>query len=307
MRNLYKLLNVDPSASTDQIRRSLVSLSEADRELCKSILLDPAKRAAYDHAYWSMIRVAWIRQSLNATFTSGWPRTHLAEWHELNVAGSAERSGVQSTRESGPGTPANSEPQKNDVSDVTYRNIVLGMVLSALIVLSMCQIESRNQTEYDGGSNGLGQPLLDGQGHPEAEVPTFNEPEMPMPEHGEVFIDRGTGEHRFVFEGIPTNLLIKVVEVDTKRVVRSVFARAGEDLEVEVPRGRFEVFLKTGQKWYGDQHQFGPFSYCSKLDNEYQMLSSNGVVDVWTIRLKRQQGGNLTQSSVSSAEFDALN
>ena len=80
------------------------------------------------------------------------------------------------------------------------------------------------------------------------------------------------------------------------------FIRATEKLRIYLPLGTYVLKTTTGRQWYGDQVRFGPDASFSR-PNETFPLNKPG--EYWEVELILQEGGNLSQSAISEAEFGA--
>lgn len=95
--------------------------------------------------------------------------------------------------------------------------------------------------------------------------------------------------------------LVKVERPDGQ-LVATRFIRAAEKLRIYLPLGTYVLKTTTGRQWYGDEDRFGPEASFSKPDDTFPL---NKPGEYWEVELILQEGGNLSQSAISEAEFGA--
>lgn len=99
------------------------------------------------------------------------------------------------------------------------------------------------------------------------------------------------------------NYYIKLEDTTTKRIVLTLFLRAGSTTEVEVPLGSYTFKYASGTKWYGFEHLFGPTTSYNKANTVLHFnLEGNKIVG-HTITLYKVTNGNLKTQSIRKDDF----
>ena len=95
--------------------------------------------------------------------------------------------------------------------------------------------------------------------------------------------------------------LVKVERPDGQ-LVATRFIRAADKLRIYLPLGTYVLKTATGRQWYGEEDRFGPEGHFSKPNDTFPL---NEPGQYWEVELILQEGGNLSQSTISEAEFGA--
>ena len=134
---------------------------------------------------------------------------------------------------------------------------------------------------------------------------TFSHPEQPLPGSGRVNA-QSYAERVAPLEikaGAGGHYVVKLVDAYRKTPVMSVFVRGGSTVNVDVPLGTFEVRYASGEKWYGDEHLFGPDTSYSKADKTFTFEETANEITGYTITLYKVSQGNLRTSKINAGEF----
>lgn len=135
--------------------------------------------------------------------------------------------------------------------------------------------------------------------------PPFQEPELDLPENGEVHTYTSS-EPVAPFE-IKTfrgsNYLVKLEDASTHNQVLTVFVRGGERLEIKVPLGTHILKYMTGAKWYGYRYNFGPSGVASQASSVFDFRTNGSKVQGHTITLYVVPGGNLPTRRIGLDAF----
>lgn len=103
--------------------------------------------------------------------------------------------------------------------------------------------------------------------------------------------------------GSDYHFYIKLYNWNTDRLAATVFVRAGDRVEFDVPVGSYELKYATGKTWYGLEHLFGPDTGYLRADEMFNFTRSGDRVAGWSVELYRQVGGNLETERISEDEF----
>ena len=100
---------------------------------------------------------------------------------------------------------------------------------------------------------------------------------------------------------------IKLVDAVRERAILTVFVRAGETADIQVPLGACKFRYATGKDWYGKEFLFGPDTGYFKTDKLHRLTSRREgnfiVTDHLTIELIKQLDGNLSTSEITPEEW----
>ncbi|MCL6558137.1 MAG: hypothetical protein K6U74_04910 [Firmicutes bacterium] len=135
---------------------------------------------------------------------------------------------------------------------------------------------------------------------------TFDQPVQPLPENG-TFTRYFNGEAIAPLEIVTmpgsTNYFVKVLDWQSKKEILTVFVRAGQKVDVNLPVGSYEIKYASGSTWYGENYLFGPDTSYRKADKRFDFTKSGNHVSGYTIELYLQPRGNLSTRSIKPEEF----
>jgi hypothetical protein len=135
---------------------------------------------------------------------------------------------------------------------------------------------------------------------------TFRAPEQPLPPNGHVrppVNASQTAPFRILTSGGDTHYVLKLVESGTGRSVLTVFVRSGHQVDIRVPFGTYVVKYASGQKWYGYQHLFGPYTVYTKADSTFPFRREGNQIKGFSITLYAVEGGNLSTLPLTPKDF----
>ena len=64
---------------------------------------------------------------------------------------------------------------------------------------------------------------------------------------------------------------VKIVDWDTKKKICTVFIRAGQSVNLDLPLGIYRLRYATGERWYGTKFLFGPETTYNKADQQLDL------------------------------------
>jgi hypothetical protein len=99
------------------------------------------------------------------------------------------------------------------------------------------------------------------------------------------------------------NTLMKLISVSGGAEVMSIFIRAGQTIEVDVPIDSYKAKIASGQIWYGNSVRFGPTTNYAKLDAVLTFTIEGSQRIGHEITLTRMRDGNLKQLPLTAADF----
>jgi hypothetical protein len=128
-------------------------------------------------------------------------------------------------------------------------------------------------------------------------------PEQPMPNtgHGRFNFDRASADSRIRIRPRRElgNVVVKVENFDDRQTACWFFIRRGDMGETVIPAGRYRLKLASGEKWYGEQHLFGPEASYRAVDDPVQIAAR---VDL-TIDLEPTKKGTLHEADLRAEDF----
>jgi curved DNA-binding protein CbpA len=99
------------------------------------------------------------------------------------------------------------------------------------------------------------------------------------------------------------NALIKLVRVSDGVEVISIFVRAGETVDAEVPLGSYRAKIASGETWYGDEVRFGPSTSYGEFSSTFDFRIKGNQLAGHEVTLTRVANGNLTRSAIDASAF----
>lgn len=100
-----------------------------------------------------------------------------------------------------------------------------------------------------------------------------------------------------------SHFFIKVVGITPPQSELTGFIRAGDELDLDLPLGTYELRYAVGTTWYGVLHLFGPDTGYAKADEYFRLEVVGNQVRGFTVELYKQVGGNLETSGISADDF----
>ena len=139
---------------------------------------------------------------------------------------------------------------------------------------------------------------------PQATPKPFPEPELALPETGEVV--RHTNMPPTAPFGIRsdpgTHYLVKLATAPGNEPVQTIFVRGGSTVQVKVPLGTFHIKYACGQKWYGYDHLFGPSTGYSQATEPFT-FSVPGIEE-WNAKMRKTESRILSFLSRGGLSLD---
>ncbi len=127
------------------------------------------------------------------------------------------------------------------------------------------------------------------------------------PQNGAVLAKSGYGNHKLVVNNSPgTDALVKLKDVSGNTVI-SMYVRAGQSAEVNVPEGRFQFQYASGKDYSSSCGRFLVDMSASKDPNYTSFIAEqryNGIAyGVQTYTLRRVAHGNFKPRSMDASDF----
>ena len=100
-----------------------------------------------------------------------------------------------------------------------------------------------------------------------------------------------------------TNYFIKLVDHNTGQLALTIFVRGGQNVNIQVPLGSYELRYALGTNWYGEDQLFGPGTAFEKADTILAFYRNGNQVVGNTVSLIRQVNGNMPTTEINKANF----
>ena len=290
MRDLYRRLGIAPGAAFHDIQEATAGTQDPNlKAAALEVLLQPERRRAYDRLHSALTDIGYLRAHLGAT----------------NIGFGMGNEYTDFRFKLTPSPPDASKPsvppfrQPRSIGEINVPNRVawsLGIILFiVLVAMSISESKKREPLQRPPPAQ-----LASTVAQP-AQSPTSLKVQ-PLPE-------TGAGQTSGVSPALnyievktrgDRHTLLKVEGHLTGEIVALQFIRAGESLKIGLQLGTYVLKTATGRQWYGDEHLFGVETTYS-MPNDTFLLTQQG--EYWEVELVPQQGGNLSERSISAADF----
>lgn len=300
MTDLYKRIGVSCGSSDEAIKQAIAKIRASDADLANrasAILMLPQRRRAYDRLWMSLTRIGQVRALAELNDA---PFGKRAEYSEFRFKTPTTKAAVQSPSYVG------------TQSTLRLKDVVI-IVGSAIAFAAFWYVSKDDKSTATFVPLQQPEPMI-GTASPNtltmaplvvtAELPPAVELKpQPLPETGagKTLVKAGKDNWIQIKTSGEHHTLVKV-ERPNGQLVATRFIRATEKLRIYLPLGTYVLKTTTGRQWYGDQVRFGPDASFSR-PNETFPLNKPG--EYWEVELILQEGGNLSQSAISEAEFGA--
>ncbi len=299
MMDLYERLDVPFGSSEDAIKLAVTSARASNAKLADrgaAILLSPQRRRAYDRLWMSLHRIGEVRAYAGLNDAPFGTKADYAEFRFKTPTTNAA-------------TPSTSYVGKQ--STLRLKDVVI--IGASAIAFAAFWYVSKNDNAT-AASVPLQQAEPIGATSPRTSAiaplvvtadlpPAVELRQHPLPEtgSGETLVKAGKDNWIQIKTSGEHHTLVKVERPDGQ-LVATRFIRAADKLRIYLPPGTYVLKTATGRQWYGEEDRFGPEGSFSKPNDTFP-LSEPG--QYWEVELILQEGGNLSQSAISEAEFGA--
>ena len=133
----------------------------------------------------------------------------------------------------------------------------------------------------------------------------FNEAELPLPRNGSVeyYTSAEPRAPLRIITQSNSNYYVKLENYYSGEIVESIFIRAYETIDVNVPLGSYSLKYATGEKWYGEKYLFGPYTNYNKATSRFDFELIGNQYSGYTVELFLQANGNLHTQEISPKDF----
>lgn len=179
--------------------------------------------------------------------------------------------------------PKNINPNKT--SNLSFTKIIMIIILFVIAVISFSYISNMSQDV-----------------NKKEEVA---DRELPLPKNGEIFrktyfTSNEDNNSQFTIKASPSySHVIKIYEESSDKLFIMFFVRAGDEVEIIIPSGSYEIRVASGEKWYGISKFFGKDTSVAVLDKIFRVTEGGG----FEITLQSVNNGNLDQNYIDIEDF----
>lgn len=307
MIDFYERLGVPFGTDGDALLSAISRLRQIDNAMANratAILLTPSRRKGYDRLWVALTRIGIARARAGLKDA---PFGSRPEYSEFRFA---------TRQQAVPQRSGNADVSENARSIPLWRKVVghaLPFLPVAFIAWGIYQIEhgpSQPPLQQPSDVPVTAQPALataplskasDQFAAPQPEAPKLTIQPLPKTGAGKTLAPTGKDNWIQIKTSGNHHTLVKV-ERTSGQLVASRFIRASDSYRIYLPLGDYVLKTATGRQWFGDEARFGPDTVYSKPNDTFP-LNKRG--EYWEVELILQQHGNLTQRSISEAEFGA--
>lgn len=134
---------------------------------------------------------------------------------------------------------------------------------------------------------------------------SFKAKELLLPENGSVkyFTKARRVAPLQIFTRSNANYYLKLEDIYSGKTTLTVFIRGGQSVNLKVPLGSYYMKYASGEKWYGDEILFGPYTSYSKAIEVFNFELQGNQYIGYTVELYLQSNGNLNIDEITANEF----
>lgn len=318
MKDLYKAIGLDRRTDfTSAIKRQLADAEEGgeDVEDAKFVLLDPKRKAAYDHVHGLLTTIAKVRADLDLSESPNWRAADCGDFNQKKTKLEPARRKTM--------TPSR---QRDESAAGAYIGIlmIIGVIalgvyfsdspkkpdstpaMSVLPSPGPSRAEARQQRAY---SRVLARFKSVGKAHDTSGIEAWAR--RLAERQGATAPFTGVVRRQFMAGVAPLSVItrpgrnyyLKVVGWGTESVVMTAFIRGGQTFETELPLGSYEIRYAAGETWYGELLDFGIDAAYSRCDSRFDFERTSQGYSGYTIELIMQIQGNLDTDPMDPDEF----
>ena len=285
MRDLYRLLGIPAYSLWPIIQQSLARRNDYEAMAARSILYDPAKKKAYDHAHQAISRIVRIRRELQLMSTPHWNHNEYLDW------GPAATEDEHAIQNDGPLSSISPDDDKSVNRELKGRGSWRRIAIVCALLLIITLLYNNCDSSLDGSSGTESSELYPG-------------PALSRPDHQTLFKDIGYADsYLYVNTNDGDDYFLKLVDATTKRTIRSAYLHGGVRGSIPVPSGTYLLYWNSGRVWYGPTTGFGPKSSKQRSRGTITFDSQSE----WEVTLYPVPQGNMRNEEIDNDEFDAAN
>lgn len=296
MRDLYKSLKIKRKSSRSQVISAISKCSDQSiRDDASSILLNGERKVRYDRINTTLRVIGSIRSGTDLIHSDHWNRDLTQNYCPTpplytNILEDVSRRVILTHKE-----------HKRQA----LRNKVWGTIKFVGIVGAVCfgiylftaEKEDVSTPRWKSGT------IVTPAATPPPPYFYDTHSPAPRPASGTVTNLKGTPlQAPFAIEtSAGADYYIKLKENGRDAV--TIYVRGGENVEVDVPLGTYEMTYASGATWYGTEHHFGPDTGYSKSDSRLSFEVVGNQITGYTVTLYQVYNGNMHTRDIPKSQF----
>ena len=108
---------------------------------------------------------------------------------------------------------------------------------------------------------------------------------------------------QIVTSGEKAHYFVKLVSVNNKQTVQTIFVRSGESVDTTVPLGSYRIKYAAGQDWLGEKLLFGDETQFFEAEKQFDFVRKGNQISGFYLELILQPGGNLSSRQIPKADW----
>lgn len=319
MKDLYKAIglpNVTDNVGT--IERAIATSARSPKvtHAARFILLNPARKAAYDRTHGVLRKVGQLRANLGLARSRLWMASDCADFDVPPSSPESELEALRARASQGVSEKSDSHP----IAGI----VVLGVVCFAAIYAFFYASDAGDGQPAAPGRSAIAEPQdrteqieglvrsrLSRSGHevnPQRVATMAHDVSVrnaePLPETGVLTQSFTSGLAPLeIRTQVGSNYYVKVLDWTNNRLVLTAFIRGGEVLETTLPLGSYEIKYAAGKLWYGASLDFADTASYARCDERFDFTETVTGYSGFTIELIPRSGGNLKTDAIAPDDF----
>jgi hypothetical protein len=295
MKDLYKRLNITPTAFAPEIREALSGIRDEDlRKRTEGILLQPKRRQVYDKNHDLLSKISELRANLGVNHGEFWGSGDFSDFTTEPTQTDTETEKLVNA--------VRATPYKADFHEKGRSHWGCFIIFGILMLIGYFSDDDQTKTNDHREA-----PRRESAGERRGFEESFSEPAVPAPANGFVFFEKESYSDKAPFE-IKTpwgsgDHIIKLKNWSTGELVLSAFVLEGASFETEVPLGTYRLQYASGDSWYGIEHLFGPDTVYGQAESQLKFFNNGINLMGHVVELIPQRGGNLRTGRISAGDF----
>ena len=232
MRNLYKRLGIEPSASEQEIKAAIARCTNSTIKTDGSeVLLNPSRRRNYDRVHRTLCDIGILRAHLGLSHGNNWGSPESDDFrveptHGLSLYDDLVAKIKRLNKKSKGDGFVNSI--KDFIAGIFRLAAVFGSIAGVIWIISIWDDSSRSSNAPRSSYSPPSQPA-------------FNEPALQLPQSGTIrrYTSRAGVAPLEIKTSAGSNYLVKLEDVSSGSNILDVFIRGGSTIEIEVPLGTY--------------------------------------------------------------------
>jgi hypothetical protein len=197
-------------------------------------------------------------------------------------------------------------PDKTILSTRARFGIYVAAVIACLIALAAANECNKEWSQTHWVRHETPRPPAIPASAPAAAERHWLPPEQPLPYNGQIqryHLGESVAPFKVVTRNEGHHYFVKMSDWFTDRPVLTVFVRAGNTVEFDMPIGSYRMKYATGKTWYGENYLFGDQTCYNKADEQFDFSVVGNQATGYTVELYLQPHGNLHVSRITPSDW----